>query len=433
MTTSPRRRRRSTIIAVAITAVVLVLAGVVTAVGASTLANSREGRDASADAPPELSFPVTPTALLGVIDGTGRLTSAAILALQPDGTGGSIVSIAPTGDSTLGIGPDRLPLAETYATQGAQAFVHEVEGMTTLAFDVVEIVDEARLATILSRLGDLEVDLPAEVRDDDTDAPVAAAGEQTLTPDQAAAVLAAHRAGRAGRELDPARDAVWSAVADAIGPGIGSAEAVADGDAVPIPDDLDAFVDRLYAGETGWRNLSYRVPEPAENPRAVDTVVPDRAEIILVFSQISPGRVGAPNPSHAFRIESGFGDADLEPLGINTADLDRELINRLLFVQANVVSVVSTEEDPPAVTRAYVAEDANTALVEEIYPQLVGELEVLPAEVRIEGVDVVLVPGRSYLDFLASQAEASVSTETTESTDVPTTDPTATTAEDGGS
>ncbi|HEY3485531.1 MAG TPA: hypothetical protein VGK49_09100, partial [Ilumatobacteraceae bacterium] len=204
---------------------------------------------------------------------------------------------------------------------------------------------------------------------------------------------------------DPARDAVWQAVASAIGPGIGSADAVPEGESVPIATNLDAFVDRLYAGDTGWRNFSYRVPDAAENPRAVDTVVPDRAEIILVFAQISPGRVGAPNPSHTFRIESGFDAADLEPLGINSADLNRELINLLLFVQANVVSVVSPDEDPPKVTKAYVAEDANTALVEEIYPQLVGELDVLPAETRIEGVDVVLVLGDSYLDFVASKAE----------------------------
>src|SRR5688572_23263745 len=99
MTTSAARRRRSTLIGLGVTVLVVALAAGITAVGAATLVNSREGRDASADALPELELPFTPTALLAVVDDAGRLTSLAALVLSPGAIGGSIVSIAAIADS----------------------------------------------------------------------------------------------------------------------------------------------------------------------------------------------------------------------------------------------------------------------------------------------------------------------------------------------
>jgi hypothetical protein len=405
MTTSAARRRRSTLIGLGVTVLVVALAAGITAVGAATLVNSREGRDASADALPELELPFTPTALLAVVDDAGRLTSLAALVLSPGAIGGSIVSIAAIADSSNGLGDDRFPLAETLELQGPEAFRQQVEAMTAISFDVVEIADAARFAELVGPVGDLDVSMPVDVVDDDADGDVLLAeGDHTLTPEESAGVVTAFTASQSDRFLEPARDAIWSAVAAGVGAGVGSAPGVDAGEAAPVPASTDAFVDQLFAGQVGWRGLSYDLPDAAQNPRNVDVLVPDRAEMLLVFGQIAPARVGAPNPSHSFRIESAFTDDDLASLGMTAADLAYDAIKRILFVQGNVVSVVSAEGDPPTVSQALVADPTLIPIVEDLYSQLFGELEVVQADYRIEGIDVVLVLGQSYVEFLEEEA-----------------------------
>ncbi|MGH9134294.1 MAG: hypothetical protein ACRDZZ_10190, partial [Ilumatobacteraceae bacterium] len=77
MTASASRRRRNTTVALVATVVAVVMGLGLTAVGAATLRDSRAGRNATADTLPELSLPVTPTALIGVVDDAGALTSVA--------------------------------------------------------------------------------------------------------------------------------------------------------------------------------------------------------------------------------------------------------------------------------------------------------------------------------------------------------------------
>jgi hypothetical protein len=402
VTTSPARRTRSTWFALAVTTMALVVAICLTVLGAATLANSRAGRDATDDATPLLSLPATPTALLGVVDADGALTSVALLALDPSGLGGSLLSIAATADSTLDLGDDRLPLDETLATQGPDGFRLHAEALTSVSFDVAELADAARITEILTPLGTIPVELPGDVTigsgDDES---VLRAGSAELDAASAAAVLTATSGDGPDHLLDPVRDAVWAAVA-ARASEMSGANASDEGDDVP-PADLDGFIGRLFGGDVGWRTLRYAVPAPERNPRGVDVVVPDRAEVLLVVGQIAPARVAAPNPSLTFRVESGFPDDELEPLDVNDADVAMIAIGRLLFVQANVVSVDTSGDEPPDVTRAYVADASVSDVVEQSYPLVFGEMEVLPAEYRIAGVDVIVVLGRSFLDEMTGE------------------------------
>jgi hypothetical protein len=402
VTTSAARRRRSTWIALATTVGALVVAVALTVLGAATLANSKAGRNATDDSVPVLALPATPTALLGAIDGGGALTSVALLVIDPTGAGGSVVSIAPTADSTLNLGDDRLPLDETLATQGPDAFRLQAEALTSVSFDVAELADAGRLTALLEPLGPLAVELPDELTvERDGRRVVLEAGANELDAATAAAVLTTTVDEGPDHALDPARDAVWDAVAGAVGDGIGDAPDAAAAQSRPA--DLDAFVERLYAAPVGWRNLQYEVPPAERNPRGVDVVVPDRAEVLLVVGQIAPSRVAAPNPSLTFRVESSFPADVLDPLGVNNADVATDAISRLLFVQANVVSVDTSEGDPPAVTKAYVADGSVVDVVERSYPLVFGEVEVVPAEYRIAGVDVIVVLGDSYLDKLSEE------------------------------
>jgi hypothetical protein len=131
--------------------------------------------------------------------------------------------------------------------------------------------------------------------------------------------------------------------------------------------------------------------------------VPGRAEVLLVVGQIAPARVAAPNPSLTFRVESTLPGDVLEPLDVNNADVATIAISRLLYVQANVVSVETAGDEAPDVTQVYVADAGVMDVVEQSYPLVFGELEVLPAEYRIAGVDVIVVLGRSFLEKMTGE------------------------------
>ena len=399
MTASARRRRRNTIVAGVLAVVAALLAVGITAVGASTLVNSRAGRDAAADRLPVALLPVTPTALVAVVDDAGRLTTMAVLVLDPSGVGGSIVPLPVSADSSLDIGDDRFPLDETYEVEGVEVFVGAAEAMTAVSFDVVEIVTADRIEEIVGRFGSIEVELPVPLVDDDEPAPVVEVGPSVLTAEEVAAALTASTETQPDRLLDPARAAIWAGLAGRVGAGTGEAGPVGAGAPVPTPADLDEFLDRLFSGRVGFRELVARVPPAERNPRDVDVVVLDRAEVLLVFSQIAPARVATPNESLTFRIEVGFDDADLVPFGINNADVARDVINRLLFARANVVSVTTDAGDVPDVSRATVVDPSLIDRVEEGWIELLGDIVVEPAEFQLLGIDATIVVGRSYLEL----------------------------------
>ena len=120
-------RRRATVIALVATTVAIVVAGSAHRRRSGDAARLRAGRQA-ADTVPELRLPVTPTALIGVVDDANVLTSVVALVLAPNGVGGSIVVLPATGDSSLGLGDDRFSLAETYAVRGPEAFAARGRG-----------------------------------------------------------------------------------------------------------------------------------------------------------------------------------------------------------------------------------------------------------------------------------------------------------------
>src|SRR5688572_26874875 len=124
MTASTVRRRRSTVLALVAALVALVAATVLSIVGVRTLADSTAGRRAgSGDATTPLQrLPFTWTALLGVVDDEGRLTSVLAMVLGPSGVGGSMVSIAATADAGAGVAGELTPLDAVLAVDGPDAF-----------------------------------------------------------------------------------------------------------------------------------------------------------------------------------------------------------------------------------------------------------------------------------------------------------------------
>ena len=413
------RRRRTQATAIGLVAAVVALAVVVGlgVVGMDTLADSTAGRQAGEEDQPVVAqrLPFTSTALLGAADEDGRLTALAVGVLESDGTGGSIVQVPVAADPSSGNDDGLAPLDAILSVAGPVAFREAVERLTGLSFDVIEIADEQRFAELVTPLGDMEVALPGTVVDASTDESWEA-GVQVLTAPGAARLVTAVDPAVPSFAYEPVRTAVWDAIGDRVGAGIGSASPVAVDTEVPVPGSVDEFLDRLFAGPVGVRVLQFRTVEAdvaaerieppyraAFGADVADTVVlVDRAEMLMVFGGIAPARLGAPLDSPNFRVVNGMDDSDTAELGRTAADLTRTVVNVLMFTKVNVVSVVDhADVDVPDVSVIRVSDPSLLGQLEELYEPHFGELEVVPAEVAIDGIDAEIVLGRSFVARLA--------------------------------
>lgn len=392
----------------------LIVAAGLTVAGINTLADSTAGQEA--DGPSEVAasqrLPYTATALVGVADEDGWLTSVVVMALEPDGTGGAIVGIAATADRESGNTGELRPIDAVLQVEGPDAFLTSIEGLTGLSFDVVEVIDQRRFAQLVTPLGELSVRFPIALRD-------ASTGEQWPVGNVVVGAAGGARAITAADPsiedwfLEPGRAAIWDAVADRVGAGIGSALPVESDQALPAPPNLDEFVDRLFAGPVAFRDLGYTTVtgDRLEDELAADladafgtvrvdaAVAHDRAEMLMVFGAVAPGRMGAPLDAPSFRIVAGYRDEDLSTLELNNADVLKQAIDKLLFVKVNIVSVADLPTaGVPDLTQIEVADPDVLEAVAEGYEPLFGEIDVSVAEVVIDGVDIVVTLGRSFLD-----------------------------------
>lgn len=426
MTALPGRRRRATVVVAVTTLVVFAVAAALTVLGAVTLYNSTEGASRSG-VTDELAFPTTPTGALAALDEQGNLASIAVLVVQPAGRGGSIVAVPVSADASGGEGDERLPLAETVALQGVERLAGELEVALRLTLDHVEVVDAERLGELLAPIGELVVDLPDDVTDADGDR-VVRAGRRRLDAGQAAEILTARDPDVPAAEQYRAAAAVWSAVAEAVGDGIGAEggppATVAPGDDV---DDAAELFTRLVAGTVGYRSLRTTPPDPDDNPRGADVVVLDAAELSLVFGQIAPGAVAAPSAGLSFRVVAAFSDEQLAASGLTNTELAYKAISSLQFIGANVRSV-STTPDPSIVEQATVIEVAHETLGDddESAEVLFGDVTIRVAERPIAGIDAVAILGGAYLDLLQSGQAPSPETIDTGAAGPDATDPGAT-------
>ena len=340
MTASRSRRRSSTILALVVSILALVAVGVFGVIGARTLADSTAGQlaDGQKLTMPLQRLPFTPTALIGVVDDDGRLTSAAVGVLEPDGVGGSLIVLAASADASSGNNTVLVPLDAELELNGPTAFREAAERLTGLSFDVVEIVDQRRFVQIVTPLGDLPTLMPFALRDSSTDERWEA-GELVLSSASAARALTARNDSIADWYLEPNRVAVWEAVADRVGAGVGSVAPIASDRDLPEITTLDEFVRRLFAAPVDARALSFvvidenRLDEELSDELAsafgradIDAVVAhNRSETLMLFGAIAPGRLGAPIDGPTFRIVSGYADADLADLGLNRSDVLKHL------------------------------------------------------------------------------------------------------------
>ncbi len=419
MTALAYRRRRDTWLAVGLIVALLTVAGVLTLVGARTLADSTLGREVVVfDDASTLRLPHTATAFLGVVGDEGHLTTAAVLVLAPDGTGGSIVSFASVADSAGNQALDVYPLDDAWLEGGEDLLRLDVEALTGVGFDLFEVVSADRLVELmgpLDELGELFIDLDDSVFDPSTDA-AWPSGEQGFSVERVLRLLAARNPGAVtDTDLIEVRTKVWNSITEGVGSGLASLEgrfSPGELSASTTPTDLGGFVERLFSDRVTHRAIAHAPVDPERNPREVEVVFHDPSEVVMVFAQIAPARVGAPLSGATFRLESVFASDDLtgvvvDGVPVSGADIALLAVDRIRAASGNVLSVSATSSGlAPQVTRVFVADDDQIEIAAQSFALLFGTVEVSLAEERIDGVDVQVVLGVSFLDDLDADVAA---------------------------
>jgi hypothetical protein len=423
MTASAAARKRATQIGGGLALGVAILATVVLATAVVTLRTSQEGRAPEVDGRLVVSFPVTPNAVVGIVDDLDRLTSLAVLTLHPSGVGGSIVVVPVNVDTTNGFGPERQPLSRQPFPPDDEVQADQLsaglEPLLTLTIERTIVLGPSELTEVLAPLGEFDVELPQNVVDFDADGPGVVAQEGAASLDAGEMVEAFTAISADGESYDhhDVDVALWSSVAAAA---TGS-PATAPNIDVPV-DEFDRpvapataaeLVDRMLAGEVGVRDLRINAAATAsaENEDATDFVVADRRDPLLVFGAVSPSLVSKPNESLSFKLVVAFDDAQVASLGkdadgavVTKESMTLRFIGELLFEQANIVAVDLTDapESLPQRTQLYVADAALVEAVRNASPRFFADADVVVADEVTDGVDVVVVLGS---DFLAERAD----------------------------
>jgi hypothetical protein len=178
----------------------------------------------------------------------------------------------------------------------------------------------------------------------------------------------------------------------------------------------------LWQGEITVRDLLVVPVEEESNPTEADVVLIDRRDSNLVFAQVSPGLVSTPNTGLTVRIVANYTDdqlAEADGAYGSSSDLVVEMIGRLLFLGGNVTSVDTAPTGAPPVTIIEVADERQLQESIEAAEALFGEAEVRVSESIIEGIDVEVILGLSYLEREAERfGDVAPDTVPTESTDV---------------
>lgn len=479
MTAIAERRTRRTYLAAGLAGGLSLLAVVMLVVGTVTLSNSREGEAVGIDDRPHDRFPATSNGVLAVTDDEGELTSVVVLTLLPTGQGGSIVTVPVNADSSAGFGLERLPLDESFDADDPESIVTPLENMLSITIQRSLIVDPAGLAELLEPIGSVEVDVPHDVIDAaasdaetddsgeeqdggasddrggddalgeeadvngtadlDADDVVVAAGERTLDAEQIADALTATDTNAPDYDQHDIEAAVWAAMASsapASAPSTAAAPSGAAGSVAPdpaagsaAPVDVEELLERMWQGEVGVRDVTLATLAAADNPDDLDVVLLDRRDTSLIFAQISPGLVSTPGGGLNIRVVAGFDDEQIaESAGLfeTTSDLLRTFIGEMLAVENTVVSADSAPTGAPEVTVVEVSSEQFLADTELAAEALFGEAEVRLAERVLDGVDIHVTLGMTYIEreldllalaILADDAEGSGESVPANSTD----------------
>ena len=397
MTTLKQRRRRQTWVAFGAGVLVLTMLPVSVVVAWRAIRDSKAAQEVVAL--PSRELPTTPTAILAVTDEQNFLTSISIVALTPEGAGGTVM-ILPVGLMKPGQ-PAGQPkrLADVYGSDGVDALKAAVESVTNSQIDVIAVNGVDVTAELIARAGTTSPTYATDVTDTETDATriVVAAGANQLTPIQAAQVLASRDVAQMESARMPNIKATWDAIVTSIGSGvIGAVPAAVIPDVgAQTPTDMPTFMSALFSGPIKvWQFGFERITDAEQNPQDIDVYGFNAGELVMVMASVAPSAMVAVFPTLSVQIDSPFGDIAVT----------QDATFRMLYMGTNVILVRQVTSTPPPVTVIKYSDEMDRAMAEPL-TTMFGEIVFEKATERVEGIDVQVILGDSFVDFLATGAK----------------------------
>ena len=397
MTTLKQRRRRQTWVAFGAGVLVLTMLPVSVVVAWRAIRDSKAAQEVVAL--PSRELPTTPTAILAVTDEQNFLTSISIVALTPEGAGGTVM-ILPVGLMKPGQ-PAGQPkrLADVYGSDGVDALKAAVESVTNSQIDLIAVNGVDVTAELIARAGTTSPTYATDVTDTETDATriVVAAGANQLTPIQAAQVLASRDVAQMESARMPNIKATWDAIVASIGAGvIGAVPAAVIPDVgAQTPTDMPTFMSALFSGPIKvWQFGFERITDAEQNPQDIDVYGFNAGELVMVMASVAPSAMVAVFPTLSVQIDSPFGDIAVT----------QDATFRMLYMGTNVILVRQVTSTPPPVTVIKYSDEMDRAMAEPL-TTMFGEIVFEKATERVEGIDVQVILGDSFVNFLATGAK----------------------------
>jgi hypothetical protein len=364
----------------------------------------------SIDSRGTVDIPSSVVEMLAVINSRNEVASLALLAVTPEGKGGTIVSI-PVG-SMADVAKTEQPrrIADSYTTGGLQALKTDVENLMNITVDFADDVTATELAAVLSSVGTQPVVLQQPVTDTGADGvPVVVleSGSSTASPELLAAGLASSQTGTPESARLPQVKALWNSIARA---GVatptdqvaGSSSSISPLDASAFTS-TTAFVQALLLGEIDvWQFSSTLFTDAVRNPNQVDLYGLDGGEVLMVMASVVPSALTVTSANVAVMVDIPFASASVA----------KEVVTRLAYLGANVVLIRQSPDLATERTTVYY-NDSIAKTEAEAYPTLLGPLEFMESKDVISGVNLRIVLGNDFVAFLGQGSATSTSTTST--------------------
>ena len=408
MTAIPARRRRRMIAAMITSGLSVIALPGGLFLGTNSLLRASGGN--SIDSRGTVDVPSSVVEMLAVINSRNEVASLALLAITPEGKGGTIVSV-PVG-SMADVAKTEQPrrIADSYTTGGLQALKTDVENLMNITVDFADDVTATEFAAVLTDVGTQPVVLQQPVTDTGADGvPVVVleAGSSTATPDLLATGLAASQTGTPESARLPQVKALWNSIARA-GVAMPAADVAASTSSISPLDpsvftSTPAFVKALLTGEIDvWQFSSTLFTDDVRNPNKVDLYGLDGGEVLMVMASVVPSALTVTTANVAVMIDIPFASASVA----------KEVVTRLAYLGANVVLVRQSPDLATERTTVYY-NDSIARTEAEAYPTLLGPLEFMESKDVISGVNLRIVLGNDFVAFLGQGSGTSTSTTST--------------------
>ncbi|MCX6531644.1 MAG: hypothetical protein NTY54_04900 [Actinobacteria bacterium] len=400
MTAIPQRQKQRMLVALycGIFGALILPAGLV--VGYNSVLNSDSG--INVNNVKELKILDTPVALLATVNSSNEITTINVIALSGDSLGGTIISVPAKAKAAVSEGETPRRVFDSYTADDPSAFVADVEGLLDVSFTAVGILGRAELINLLKPVGSVEILLDSDVRNTSADGAtttIKKTGKSNADTMALVNILLA-------REIDQSEAArfnhhksVWTAVANAVGLGLNlDAEKV---DVLNTPLDISGFARRLFSGPIQvWQFAATQVPAGIDNPSGLDMFSIDASEVTMIMASVAPTSITGSGVSGGLtvQIDSPFNDAAIS----------REIVRRLVAMGFNIALVREVPGPPPEVTEVRYVD--STVLAKLGLGEYIGNTQAVKTGERVQGVDLQIVLGLSFVSFSTDNPELPATT-----------------------